>query len=105
MALTHAKLAAQCAASLGVDDLRLAELVRHHADVAHPNAVRETRAQRFDDRFLGSKAHRQKPHGSFRLGEQRQFLVEQYTACEMLAEALPRSLDALRLQDVRANPE
>ena len=71
MAFADAELAAQRAAALGVDDLRLAELVRQHADVAHPNAVRETGAERFDDRFLGREAHREKAHGALRLGEQR----------------------------------
>ena len=105
MTFADAELAAQGAAALGIDDLRLPELVRQHADVAHPDAVRETRAERLDDRFLGGEPHREKPHGALRLGEQRELFVEQQTAREVLAEPLPRLLDALRLQNVRADTE
>ena len=62
MPLAHAELPAQRAAALRVDDLRLPELVRHHADVAHPDAVCEARAERLDDRFLGREPHREKAH-------------------------------------------
>ena len=84
-----------------VDDLRLPELVRHHADVAHPDAVREAGAERLDDRFLGREAHREKAHGPFRFREQRELFVEQHAAREVLAEALPGPLDALGLQICR----
>ena len=101
MPLAHAELPAHGAAALRVDDLRLPQLVRHHADVAHPDAVRETRAERLDDRFLGGEPHREKAHGPLRLREQRELLVEQQPAREVLAEPLPRLLDALRLRERR----
>ena len=105
MPLADAELPAQRAAALRVDDLRLPERVRHHADVAHPDAVREARAERLDDRFLRREPHREKAHGPLRLREQRELLVEQQPAREVLAEPLPRLLDALRLQDVGADAE
>ena len=105
MALAHAELPAQGAAALRVDDLRLPELVRHHADVAHPDAVREARAERLDDRFFRREPHREKAHGRFAFANSCELLVEQQPAREMLAEALPRLLDALRLQDVGADTE
>ena len=105
MSLADAELATQGAAALRVDDLRLPELVRQHADVAHPDAVREPRAERLDDRFFRGEPHREEPHGALGLREQRELFVEQQPAGEVLAEPLPRLLDALRLQDVGADTE
>ena len=51
-----AELPAQGAAALRIDDLRLTELVRHHADVTDPDAVCETRTERLDDRFFRGEA-------------------------------------------------
>ncbi len=105
MALAHAELLAQSTAAFRVDDLRLPQRIRHHADVAHPDTVREARTERLDDRFLGREPHGEKAHGALRLREQRKLLVEQQPARKMLAEPLPRLLDALRLQDVGADTE
>src|SRR5687767_15144734 len=87
------ELPAHRAAALRIDDLRLAELVGHHADIADPDAIREARAERFDDRFLRGEPHSEEAHGPFRLREQGKLFVEQQAARKMLAEPLPRLLD------------
>src|SRR5262249_44289812 len=85
-------------------DLGLAEPVREHADVADPDAVRETRAERLHDRLLGCEAHREEAHRPLARREQPVLVLEKQAAREVLAEARPRLLDAVDLEDVGADP-
>ncbi len=70
-----------------VDHLRLAPGVLHHADIAHPHAVREAGAHRLDDRLLGRKAHRQEALRSLRALELHPLLGHQQPLDDARAEA------------------
>jgi hypothetical protein len=100
---TDAQPATQALAPGRPDDLRLAPGVLHDADVADPHAVREAGAQRLDDRFLGSKAHRQEALGPARAGELRALGRQQQPLDEALAPALEGRMHAPRLQHIDAD--
>src|SRR5262245_31739707 len=57
MTFAHSELAAQGEPALRKYHLRLAEPVRHHADVANPYPIRESRAERLRNRLFRGEPH------------------------------------------------
>ena len=60
MAVADAQLAPHLLAARRIDHFGLAPRVLHHAHVANPDAVRETRAHGLDDGLLGGESHGEK---------------------------------------------
>src|SRR5262249_15908731 len=100
-----AELATERAAALREDDFGSAAGVLDDADVAHPDAVREARAQRLRDRLLPGEAHGEETlrPSVGRVG--RELLRHEDAARELLAVARARGSVAIQALDVDADPE
>ena len=105
MTIADTQRAAHFLAARRISDFGLAPCVLHHADVADPDAVRETRAHGLDDGFLGGEPHGDESLGPLRPAELRTLGRHEQAVDEMIAKPPQDLLDARGLEHVDADAE
>lgn len=105
MTVTYAQSFTNSPATLRPHDQRSTPIVAEDTYIAHPNAMRETRAHGLNRCFFAGEAHREKTNRLLALTKQFKFLLHQNTAGEMLPEPVVSGLYSRQLHDVGTNTE
>ncbi len=103
MSFADSETTAHALAPVREYNFRFTPRVLHDADVPDPDAVREARAHRLDDRLLGCKSHGDESLRPLRECELHALLWHQEMVGKAVTKALECMNDAFRLEHI--NPD